>query len=65
MSHVEKCHPEKLISSISLQSNTQAYNGMVNDGAETETGFLGRNGPSDDNLVNHLMNAMSEDDSGN
>ena len=65
MCHVEKCHSEKLSSATSLQSNTQAYGGMVNDGAETETDFLGHNGPSDDDLANHLTNVMSRDDSGN
>ena len=65
MSHVEKSHPEKLTSSISLQTNTQAYGGMMNDGAKTETDFFGHNGLSDDNLVNHLMSTMSEHDSGN
>ena len=37
----------------------------MNDGAKTETDFLGHNGLSDDNLVNHLMNTMSEYNSGN
>ena len=63
--HIEKSHPEKLTSSISLQTNIRAYDGMANDRAETEIDFLGHDEPPDDNLVNHLMNTMSKHDSGN
>ena len=42
-----------------------SYVGIVNDRVETGTEFLGHTRPSDDNLVNHLVDTMAGHDNGN
>ena len=44
-------------------SVTNTCGGLVNDGTETETDFLGHNEPSDENHVSHLVDSMSENNS--
>lgn len=46
-------------------SVTNTCGGLVNDGTETETDFLGHNEPSDENLVSHLVDSISENNSDN
>ena len=41
---------------------TTNNNGLVNDGMETETDYLGCNDKSDEVMVDHLLDMMSENE---